>query len=828
MGMKHRNDQRGASAATLVARLSVSASCAALCVAMPAAAQQTPAAQTAAAPNTAHGLETIVVTARRRSESLQKVPIAVSVISGAQLERKGISNGQDLSRVVPALTTVQLTRDEEGYTLRGLTNVGASIFGSENNVQLYFSQVPFPTGDGGGPGRDFDLSNIQVLKGPQGTLFGRNSTGGAVLIEPHLPTDYFDGYLSAQGGNYNDQAYEGMINIPLIRDQLLLRVAAKDEQRDGFTTNIYNGQKLDNRNYTSVRASLEWTPNDSFSNLFTFDSLYSDTAGTSLEMVAANPGFRVISLGSNLQPTGGACFVGVTLGGQVIGSIGGNPEAGPIPGCSAPFSIPIFPNPALPGALALQQRLGPREVDSNLDSIDKTWSWGITDIAAYNITPDVTVKNIFGFRTYQNLSRFDQDGSAVDILQQIQPTGWTTNTAQVTDEVNVNAKLFNNALDLTAGNFYLTSHPGGDSEILSHFVVYDANQFIRPDESSEAAYAQGVYDLGTIASWLTNVKFTAGFRYTWDHRSLRETEYKIGEGGGCSLGTPPACEIDVGGHYQSPTWTFALDYQVTPSTLLYVTTRRGYQSGGLNTIVAVASQVPYEPEVVKDVEIGVKNDWQLDGVRGRTDVALYHENIDNAQITQAYVDTFGTPIALVTNQATGKVDGAEVDETVVLPFGLTLTPAWDYTDARYTHYIQLVTNGSLLGLPVAVNGDQPFPYTPLNRFSFTASYQLPVPERWGGISVSGTEYFSGHVLLGAEEFPGDEQKSYHQLDLHLNWTGMFGKPIDFSVFATNVYNSVYKIGGYPILTNLGFASETYNEPQMFGVRLKYRFGAGAG
>ena len=788
----------------------------------PAGAQEaTPGeAAPAAKSGTTAQIEEITVTARRREEDVQKVPIAISAVSGTALEQHGVANGQDLTRLVPALTTNQTTRDEEGYALRGLSNSGASFFGQENNVAPYFSQVPYPAGDGGGPGRYFDLANVQVLKGPQGTLFGRNSTGGALLFEPNRPSGDYDGYASVQYGNYGDQVYEGMLNIPVLPDELILRVAGKREERDGFTTNIVNGEKLDNRDYWSGRVSLEWRPSQVFDNYLVFDSYYSDNSGSSEEMVAANPNAVVVSV-----PATGPCFLDVTIGGN----------GGPIPGCSAPFSISAYPDPELEKALALQQALGPRAVASNVDSLDKIWSWGITDIATTNITPDLTLKNIFGYREFKQLQRLDQDGSALPILGQFSPNGWQEDVAQYTDEVNVHTKLLDDKLDITAGNFFLFAHPAGnqvtESEIFGlppagdpqplASIGYDTLQQIRADETSEALYGEAVYDLSGISDALKNFKFTAGYRYTWDHRTLNETGTKLS--GGCYIATPPACQVDVTAPFQSPSWNLGLDYQADPDTLLYVTARRGYRSGGLNTIIANASQVLFKPEIVKDWEIGLKNDWKAFGFKGRTDVALYHDDIQDAQVSQNFVDPAGVPIGLVNNTASGTVNGVEFDETVIPISDLQITGSWSYTKAEYNNFI-LLTNG---GAGVSVGGGEPFPFVPLNRFSLNVRYFLPVPESWGDVSVAGAEYYSTHVLLAVAEFPTASQPAYHQLDLHLDWNQVAGKPVDLSLFATNVYNSVYRIGGYPVYPDLGFNSGIYNEPQMFGLKLKYRWGAGA-
>ena len=813
-----------------LARTLCGASLLAIAWVLPAAGQEAPKSGSGAQ------IEEITVTARRHEEDAQKVPIAVSAVSGAALDQHGIQNGQDLSRLVPSLSTAQTSRDEEGFTLRGLTNSGASFLGVENNVAPYFSQVPFPTVDGGGPGRYFDLANVQVLKGPQGTLFGRNSTGGAILFEPQRPGSDYDGYVSVQYGNDNEQSYEGMLNIPIVADELILRVAGKREERDGFTTNVLNGQKLDNRDYWSGRIGLEWRPSESFDNYVVVDSYYSDTSGSSEALLGTNGGIVLSRIGTNFQPTSGACFLGVTLGGN----------DGPVPGCSAPFSISVYPNPDLQNALALQQALGPREVASDIHSLDKSWSSGFADIATVTVTPDLTLKNIFGYREYKQLQRLDQDGSGLPILESLSPSGWNEDLAQYSDEVNLHAKALAGKLDVTAGNFFLFSHPAGNQVQITEQLGLPPKGQVQPlteigsfvtqtthaDERSEALYGEAVYDLSGLSDSLENFKLTAGYRYTWDHRTLNEAAPRSGNPAAphcyvqSNAANPAAnCQLDVNGAFEAPSWNLGLDYQADPDTLLYVDVRRGYRSGGLNSTVADASQVLFKPEIVKDVEIGLKSDWKFSGIKGRTDIALYHEDIQDAQVNQTFIDAQGDFIALINNTASATVNGVEVDSTVIPIENVQVTGAWAYTKAAYDNFI-LLGNGGATG-STSLGSAQPFNFVPLNRFSLDVRYFVPVPESYGEVSVSATEYYSSHTLLASAPDPFSLQAAYHQLDLHLDWNQAGSWPVDVSLYATNVYNSTYRIGGFPIFNTIGYSTGIYNEPQMFGLKLKYRWGAGA-
>jgi len=193
--------------------------------------------QTTQAENTT-GIGDIVVTANRRAERSQDVPTVVNAFSTEQLQQQNITKPQDLYGSVPSLTSGsqgQATRDVQSYSIRGQS----TGFLASPGVQLYMNEVPLPSSISlnlqGAPGMFIDMANVQILSGPQGTLFGRNTTGGAVLFEPHRPTDELGGYIEGSLGNLNLRAVEGAINLPVVQDKLSIRVSGVYHDRDGYT-----------------------------------------------------------------------------------------------------------------------------------------------------------------------------------------------------------------------------------------------------------------------------------------------------------------------------------------------------------------------------------------------------------------------------------------------------------------------------------------------------------------------------------------------------------------------------------------------------------------
>ena len=514
--------------------------------------------QATAAPTA--GLEEIVVTARRREEKLQTVPIAINAFGGQTLQEHKVEGIEDLSRLVPALTQVQTVRNKEGLSIRGLNNSGASAQGQSNSVTTYYAEVPLPTGDSMGYGRYYDLDNAQVLQGPQGTLFGRNSTGGALLIQPKKPTNNFEGYVEAQFGNYADKEFQAAVNVPIIKDVLLARFAGERVSRNGFTYDVTTQQELDNRDSWSGRGSITFRPADNFENYFVYDTYYSHTAGSSELIDYANPNFvissiSVASVGCNIPITlaGSGVVPGFNYGGQAFcsGLLGGR--------------YALIPGSGVADALAQQKALGIRQTLGGVRGLDVEESNGATDVATWNIDDNLTLKNIFGYREYKTAAKYDPDGTPFTILDELNAGGWVVNTAQYSEELQLQGKSFNDALVWTLGDFALYSHAAGNESTEINALGTTVYSSIAPVERSEAVFGEATLDLGSIAPVLEGLKFTGGMRYTWDFRRLNEQSIK--SSGACSLGVLPGCTIDLATEFKAPTWNVSLAYQLDPTTL---------------------------------------------------------------------------------------------------------------------------------------------------------------------------------------------------------------------------------------------------------------------
>jgi iron complex outermembrane receptor protein len=775
-------------------------------------------AQQAARPSAAGGtaLEEIVVTARRKEEKLQTVPVAVTAFTPAQIQNKGIESSSDLQHYVPSLTSSQQSRDEQVFYLRGQGPNGGS--GGSPGVIAYFSEVPFT---GSGPGIYFDLGNLQVLRGPQGTLFGQNTTGGAVLFEPKHPTNEYEGYVQLTLGDYNRQGVEAAVNIPIIADTLLVRIAGSKETRDGYTKDIGTNQDLDNRDYWAGRIGVTWRPTDDFENYLVYDTLYNHTNGTGLKIqnINPNPDFKLDPSGKFLQ-----------------GSFGRT------------FNIP-----AVEAALAASNALGPRVVNTDIAGLDKTYSWGLTDIARWDVADNLTVKNIFGYREIKNLLRSDFDGTPLLQGGYDTPDGWEINNAQYTDEIQLQGKALDDKLSLIGGAFFEFLHPAGytvariptttqlvaglpaSNAALAVFGnAYGQNALGPEGETTrtEALFLQGTYDFSGISPDLEGLKFTAGARYTWDYRSNSNFSTIVIQlpaifGGSkltlpCGPASGLAC-VYANHTFQAPTWTADLDYQITPEMLVYAKGSRGFKAGGFNGAGGTLFPVKYESEYVTDVEVGFKGDFDIMGVKARTNIDGFHDDYRNAQraVGVQFDLVPGNPSTATSTtviaDGNAEVQGIEFEGTVIPFDGFAVTGTWSYVDARYTKFF-IPTVGDRTNLP--------YPFVPRNKFGFSADYTLPfVPADLGEVHLLADYTRTGHIQYSTDSRePGGFEGAYDLLNFRVNWSDVAGQPFDVSFFMTNVTDSLYAIGKFGIYTTEGFVSQLYGEPQMWGFQMKYRFG----
>ncbi len=811
-----------------------------------------PAAATPPAPQTQ--LEQVTVTARRRNERQQRVPAAITTLSGTQLKRRGVTNTNDLAREVPSLTIGGQQRSNSQYYLRGQTP-GVINQGVHNNssVTVYFLEVPTLVS---GPGTLYDMQSVEVLKGPQGTLFGRNTTGGAILFNPVKPRDDYDGYIQGRVGNYNDREIEGAVNFPLVPGKLDLRIAGESARRDGFTTNVITNQKLDDRNFDAYRVSLDGHITDDLDNLLVLDGRMINQAGTSAIPVEFNPSvvLRANAVpGTNTPITFGGnkpsifCLEGPGLFG-VTTPLPGCPAGGLFGALSAGIKaggFSYYPNSLLNKILQRQQRLGPRQFASDAEFFDQERNFDATNITTWNINSDLLVKNIFGYR-------FNRDNEASDFAGSILPLVRNTNTKsdwgedavqQESDELQLQGIGLNGNLHYILGTYFENADPGQPTisravefapppsyksvpDFYNAAIAYGSVlNYHKFNDKSEAVFLQGDYGLDSI---LSGLKLSAGLRYTWDERQA-----SVDQLNGAALctaqtaiftrGTTPICSTSEHAAFSAPTWSAKLSEQINPNTLAYLSLSRGFKSGGFNLpaprdLNGNPYDVSFQPEYVFSTELGLKADWRLADVAARTNIALFHDVYTSIQTSFASI-VGGNIAAVVINAGKAHVDGLEIEQTLVPTPNLTFNGYFSLLRAAYASSFTLDEG-------IQLDGHQ-LPYSPIQKYGINGSYTLPLAEQFGKLALTGDFSLSTHYETADPLDPHKYFKGNTNLNLRLDWDDIYKKPLDLAFIATNVLDSTYAVGGYPIYGLAGFRSNIYDEPRMLVGQLTVRWGPGS-
>jgi iron complex outermembrane receptor protein len=678
-------------------------------------------------------------------------------------------------------------------------------------VIIYYGEVPLPADSfsaaQGGPGKFFDLANLQVLKGPQGTLFGRNTTGGALLLEPHKPEPYFEASLKGELGNFADKGVEGILNLPVVDDQLSLRLGAKYYERKGFTKDIINGEDLDSKGFRTMRLGLLWKPTEGVQNYMLGYYTHSADDGTSQVIEQINR--SVIVSGINV----GCAAVAAGAQGNYLSNY---------KTCGR-------------DVIAAQQARGVRAVALSTAPDDILDTGGIIDQFSYDINSNITLRNIASYQAYAHHSRGDNDGSILVLNEFNAPDGDnSTDIESYTEELQVQGHALGSDLKYVGGFYYQYQQPSGPQQDTStQLGLVNTSNHYTLSNRSYGPYVQATYNIGGVFDSLDGLNATAGVRESFDYAT---GSVHLGSYVGNSR-TPlfGGTNFETSVRNSAPTWTIGTDYKV-PTTLLYGKVSRGYKSGGISTEAVSPSRYTYKPELVTTYEIGHKSDFALGEIPVRINSAFYYTDYTNIQ--KIGEDNNGVSFgAAVVNAGKASLTGFETEITMQPIDGLTLLINYSYSYAKYEEFIltlsaitpqidctgREITNGQIAQLQC-----MPFDYVPKHQGNVTARYEIPIPESIGKVAGSVTysfvdrQYSSSITIPQAE--PGAWLGAYGLLNSTLEWNGIYGSAFDLQLFGTNLTDRTYRIYNSGTWNFLYFQSSVYGEPRMYGLQLSYHWG----
>jgi iron complex outermembrane receptor protein len=809
------------------------------------------AAETASAADSGDELTEIVVTARRTEENLQDVPISIAVFNQQQLENRNVVYAGDLAQYVPSLSVqTNFGSDNTSFALRGFVQ----DTGTAPSVGVFFGDVispraaanGLPGGDGAGPGNFFDLENVQILKGPQGTLFGRNTTGGDILLVPKKPTSELSGYVEGGVGNYDDGEVQAVVNIP-INDSLRVRAGVVHETRKGYlhSNSGVGPDNFDDINYTAARLSavLDITPNLENYTIASF-STTNDNGGLG-KIVAADP-----------------------------------------------LAKPELSIPAL-NQINLQQGSGFYDTEQSLQQpASRLQTWQVINTTTWKATDHLTVKNIGSYaqlRDYYDNAIFGSyfqtptdgtppfvaplyatGGKGIPFIYAASiplPGSLTAQERTMTEEMQLQGDAFDQRLTYQGGAYFELELPqnyvGSLSPVYAGCADYnvalncsgvltEAGQLgITNETIARTKYRDYAFYFQDTYKILDQLKVTTGIRWTNDTQQIDDVQKVYFDapypgtglfnvpGLGSQLcsdnGTLPVCKNSLVQKSQAPTWMIDFDYVPVQDVLLYAKYTRGYREGTINPTAPAGLQL-VQPEKVDTYEVGEK--YAFHGpIAGTINGALFYNDFRNQQIQTGFnpnpLVPGGSPSAAPLNAGKSRIWGAELDSSVRLFAGARVDLGYTYLNTR----IQQVNPATLPPTSLYVIapgfhvGDE-LELSPRNKLSVTPAYTLPLPDTIGAVTLAATWTYTGKQLANYADRtePALAQYSYVDatklLNLNVNWINIMGKPIDLSVFATNVTKEEYftfcsGLGGG--IGSNGFETCDPGAPMMFGARVKIRY-----
>ena len=772
----------------------------------------------------------IVVTARRVEERLQDVPISITVFQQEDISKRNIVNSTDLAVYTPSLSVnSRFGPEKASFAIRGFVQDLATA----PSVGVYFADVVAPrsggattSGEGAGVGNLFDLQNVQVLKGPQGTLFGRNTTGGAIQLVPKEPTTKFEGYLEQSVGNYNMRRTQAVLNVP-ITDNVRARFGLDTQKRDGYVVNTSDvgPDRFSNLNYVATRASLMWDISDSVSNYTIFTNTYSKNNGSLQGLFGCNP---------KITTTYTDCEAALTAQGGGFYTATNNA--------------------------------------SNPDPVSKLKEWRVINKTTWDVNDDFTIKNNLAYAHLEqttNSAIFGYSPSFGSTELAFFPAGtWSgipsNSQNTLVEELQFSGSALDDDLTWQGGLYYEHSTPDGVSGALSPAVIgcdwplgSDASTWNCPgvipgysqvnsnlgkiEYTNKAAYAQGTYDISD------EFRVTLGLRYTIDDvdSKAQQTVYNFTNGKvtgyDCLISTAvaPDCTQHLTKRSEAPTWLIDFDYTPTPDVLVYTKYARGYRQGSISPFSPEGYQT-YDPEKVDAYEIGSKTTFYAP-VAGTFNVAVFYNKLKNQQLQVQYqpcsfgaslndpvnfptcyqfTGPYGSPTTSILNGGQSTIQGVEVETTLKLLQSLVFNLSYTYLETRLDSQDAPPTPEGYVSSLSAVEGGH-LSFSPRHSLTTGLNYELPVPADIGDISAGMSYSFTSDQEASATTL--GTLPSQRSLNLNLGWKAIAGSAFDASFFMTNALNEEHTTYVAGLYDSFGPEFRVVGEPRMWGVRVKYNF-----
>lgn len=779
----------------------------------PAVADQPLAPETAAPSDEG---DMIVVTAQFRSQDLQRTPLAITAVNAAMLEARSQTNVSDVANRAPNVTLTTASGGRGGSQATSITirGVGQNDFNLavEPGVGMYVDDVYYGTMYGSMLDL-LDLERVEILRGPQGTLSGKNSEGGAIKLFSKEPSGETEGYAELGVGSFNRRFLRAGANFALVPDKLFLRVTGLAEKQNGFVTRYdyqcFTGQPADQlgmipslalggpegcklgteggKDVLAIRAALRWQISDAIDTTVTVDDTRdrSDPAPSVLTYQGLwhGPGF------------------------SLIGAPGPNPASNFVPPKGSYYNFANYC-----GLIGTPSQYC-------VNPVNRLDAWGISNVLNADLGGGFSVKSITAFRKLNQSSVKDNDASPFPRAM----NGWTVDYEQFTQELRVNGEI-GDVANWTVGGFYFHADAvqggrinlDGAADNIIPFAVPTDFIFNDPVEI-ESKSGFGHIEVRPVE----RLTLTGGVRFTDDYKRY-DFVRSLAPGYTGGLVDASIVATDGGsGVFSDSRWDFraAIAYQATPGINLYGQYATGFKGGGINPRPYYLLQIqPFAPETVTSYELGFKS--QLFDRRIRLNVAAFHNKYDDIQLTLSSCPSLIPPGAppncyLPANVGSATINGAEAELELRPVDGFLIDSSLSYLDFEYDS----VNPATLVTL-----GDRP-PFTPEWKFSIGAQYEVSLGDK-GSLTPRIDFQTQSEQYSAARNFPNNRIAPYGLFNGRLTYKSA-DHNWQVALAVTNLFDKYYAAyiddNSSPQVTPDQWVAIQPGRPREFQISLKRNF-----
>lgn len=763
------------------------------------------AAANPAAASTSTGIEEVIVTARKVEESQQSIPITVAAFSAKDIENKVVLGMRDLGKVVSGMTvTLNSQGGSPTFAVRGTRTDN----GVDGGVAVYLDDVPMISALGL-VHSFYDISSVEVLKGPQGTQFGVNTTGGTITVRANKPTDKFEGFAEMGVANFNGSEFTGMINVP-VNDVLQLRLAGNWAKRDGWVKNVAPNRgpmadKFADDDHNSFRFSAR-IKSGSLTNDIVADYFNEDRQPNVIVPLFLSTGPGTLS------------SLGATLGTRDTVNIGVNPAG-------AAYTRTVW---------------------------TKNTTWGIQDVLNWEANDNVSIKNVLGYRDDKLSESGNDTGTTVTGINVLSDTrnkelvdDFTLRLSSDDKRLRSNFGVFLSRTDRTDGviatvvqNLFLSLGAGPLGVGLQNQAKKVTN--------SRSLYANADYDLSR------ELTVSLGLRYNWDSANF---SYTAGQGiglpdmstthfgpdathpcttalfSGFSSFNAAQCRGYEKGKWKAPSFNFVITDKFAERSLIYAKISGGYLAGGFNAGLRGAGL--FNPEKTTAFEAGIKSDWELWSRPIRTNFDVFYGNSKDRQefVNTNYDD--GSSAKGVLNAGSLTFYGTDLEVKYVPVEGLELNLDWTHLESNFDNFRFPALGGpnpagTTYTPAVDLTGNTPNK-TPKDTLSMGLSYTWPLASSVGRVTTSFTSAYTSEFkyhdrVVDGPLFNGwDTGKAYWISNFSTTWKGIMGSNFDANFWVTNLFDKKHTVHQDPEVRTFTEVLGSYGEPRMFGLKVRYNF-----